>query len=383
MNVKFINTLTKVSSDDWQHVFNTLYPFTQYSFLSALEVSGCTQASTGWRAQHIIVKEGDKILALMPCYIKDHSYGEYVFDWAWADAYHQSGHSYYPKLVTAIPFTPSTGPRLAFDASIQTDAEKAVIFKAISLAIKSKLNAENLSSWHVLFPDNNQSIQLQACQAEQRVGLQYHWFNKSYMSFEDFLARFKSRKRKNIRKERAAVQRQGILMQQLDGAQITPEAMTAFYRFYQATYLKRSGHHGYLNQQFFMLILANMGNSLVMVCALKDKKMIAAALFFKGQDSLYGRYWGCEQAYDFLHFETCYYQGIEYCINNNLQHFDPGAQGEHKIPRGFEPIKTFSNHIISNTGFSVAINNFIQQEKGQTETNLSQLRTLLPFKTEL
>ncbi len=383
MDVKFIDSLTEVSSDDWQHVFRTLYPFTQYAFLSALEVSECIQSSTGWRAQHIVVKKGDKILALMPCYIKGHSYGEYVFDWAWADAYHQNGLSYYPKLVTAIPFTPSTGPRLAFDASIQTDTEKAAIFKAISLAIQRKLSDENLSSWHVLFPDKNQSAQLQACQAEQRVDLQYHWFNKSYVSFEDFLARFKSRKRKNIRKEREAIERQGILMQRLEGAQITPEVMTIFIRFYQATYLKRSGHRGYLNPQFFMLILVSMSNSLLMVCAFKDKKMIAAALFFKGQDSLYGRYWGCEQAYHFLHFETCYYQGIEYCIDNNLQHFDPGAQGEHKISRGFEPTKTFSNHIISNPNFRLAINDFIQQEQIQTEINLSQLCTLLPFKTEL
>jgi len=351
----------KVSSDDWQHVFKTLYPFTQHAFLSALEVSGCIQASTGWRAQHIVVKKGDRLLALMPCYIKDHSYGEYVFDWAWADAYHQNGRSYYPKLLTAIPFTPSTGPRLGFSPTVQTDVEKAAIFKAISLAIQRKLSTENLSSWHVLFPDKNQSSQLQACQVEQRVGLQYHWFNKSYVSFEDFLSRFKSRKRKNIRKEREAIERQGILMQRLEGAQVTPEMMSIFYRFYQATYLKRSGHHGYLNQQFFMLILT----------------------FFKGQDSLYGRYWGCEQAYDFLHFETCYYQGIEYCINNDLQHFDPGAQGEHKISRGFEPIKTFSNHLISNPNFRMAINNFIQQEKSQVEINLSQLCTLLPFKKEL
>jgi predicted N-acyltransferase len=382
MNINFLPSLSSISALDWNALFDTDYPFIQHSFLSALEESGCTQASTGWEPQHIIVRDDQKIIAVMPCYLKTHSYGEYVFDWAWANAYQQHQLQYYPKLLSAIPFTPSTGPRLAFHRDIQSKQEQLSIIKSIKQFILDTYSPAGLSSWHVLFPESELSSMLEASQCKQRVGIQYHWFNNSYTSFDDFLSTFKSRKRKTLRKERLSITEQDITMTTVIGTDISEKLMTEFYRFYHLTYLKRSGQHGYLNLAFFTLLLSNMPKSLVMFCAQKDDKLIGAALCFRDDQTLYGRYWGCEQEYEFLHFEACYYQGIEYCINNKLKRFDPGAQGEHKISRGFRPVKTLSNHMILHNEFRHAIEHFIDEEKNQVNSHLQHLTTLLPFKLE-
>jgi len=382
MQVDFLNSINDISVADWSALFGDDYPFTRHPFLLALESSGCTQASTGWQAQHIIVRQDEQLIAAMPCFLKNHSYGEYVFDWAWANAYQHHGHRYYPKLVAAIPFTPATGPRLSFAASIQNPQQQLSIIKNIEQALRDKSRSLGLSSWHVLFPLSELSSLLEESGWQQRLGVQYHWFNRQYPSFDDFLQRMKARKRKNIRKERLAVQQQGISMSTVLGAEIDEPLMSRFYGFYQKTYLKRSAQAGYLNMDFFQSIRRSLQDNLVMFCAHKDDQLIAAALCFKDSQALYGRYWGCEQEYDFLHFETCYYQGIEFCIQNRLARFDPGAQGEHKIPRGFEPITTFSNHVILNPDFERAINHFIQHEKTELNSQMSYLQGLLPFKTE-
>jgi len=371
-----------VPAEQWQKLFADPYPFTQHAFLAALETSGCVQEATGWQPNHILITENDQLLAAMPYYLKTHSYGEYVFDWAWADAYHQHGLNYYPKLLAAIPFTPSSGPRLAFAADIRSDAEKLNIIHFIERAIRDKYNQSTLSGWHLLFPNSALSDLLQRAGWKQRKGIQYHWFNKQYPSFDDFLETFKSRKRKLVRKERCAVADQGLLLTVRSGQEIDDALMTEFYRFYHLTYLKRSGQHGYLNLKFFRLLLTTMAQNLVMICATKSDTIVAAALCFKDDTSLYGRYWGCQQEYPFLHFEVCYYQGIEYCINNGLQHFDPGAQGEHKIARGFKPVTTLSNHVILHPEFKHAIEHFIAQESNQIDAHLNHLNTLLPYKTE-
>ena len=382
MNIKLLSSISDIPAHEWNTLFNTDYPFIQHRFLSALEKSGCTQASTGWEPQHIIVRDDHKIIAVMPCYLKTHSYGEYVFDWAWANAYQQHQLPYYPKLLSAIPFTPSTGPRLAFHHSIQSKHEQLSIIKNIKQSILDTFGSTGLSSWHTLFPEAELSELLEACQYKQRAGIQYHWFNNSYASFDDFLDTFKSRKRKTLRKERLSVTTQGIEMKTVIGTDISEQLMADFYRFYHYTYLKRSGQHGYLNLAFFTLLLSSMPDSLVMFCAYKDDTLIGAALCFKDEQTLYGRYWGCEQEHEFLHFEACYYQGIEYCINNNLKRFDPGAQGEHKISRGFKPIKTLSNHLILHDEFRHAIEHFIDEEEIQINSHLKDLATLLPFKSE-
>jgi len=381
MNVKFLNSISDIAATEWNNLFNTTYPFIQHAFLSALEDSGCTQASTGWEPQHILCFDDNKLVAAMPCYLKSHSYGEYVFDWAWANAYHKHGLNYYPKLISAIPFTPATGPRLVFNACVQTAAEKLNVIKLIDHAIRNKFTTRSISSWHILFPELELSSQLVECNWQQRTGIQYHWLNRDYPSFNDFLDTFKSRKRKSVRKERETVINQGISMKVVEGKNISEELMAEFYRFYHLTYLKRSGQQGYLNLKFFNLLLKSMRDSLLLICGIKDGAMIGAALCFKDDKTLYGRYWGCEQEYEFLHFEACYYQGIDYCIKNNLHRFDPGAQGEHKIPRGFEPIKTYSNHVILHPEFSDAIKHFIDNETLQIRAYIQHLETLLPFKS--
>ncbi|PHS73211.1 MAG: GNAT family N-acetyltransferase [Cycloclasticus sp.] len=383
MDVKFLHSILDITATEWNGLFSTDYPFTQHTFLSALETSGCTQASTGWEPQHILVYDDLQLIAAAPCYLKSHSYGEYVFDWAWANAYQRHGLDYYPKLISAIPFTPATGPRLAFNANIQTTKEKSNIVSAIDQAIRDKFTARKISSWHVLFPERELSTTLQKSHWQQRHAIQYHWFNKNYSSFENFLDTFKSRKRKSVRKERQAVTKQGITIEAISGKNISDQHIVEFYRFYHSTYLKRSGQHGYLNLKFFQLLLKNMRNNLVMICATKDSTLIATALCFKDNKTLYGRYWGCEQEYDFLHFEACYYHGIEFCIQHGLQRFDPGAQGEHKIPRGFEPIETYSNHVILNADFRNAIHGFLADEKTQVKAYLEHLKTLLPFKLDI
>ncbi|PHR50855.1 GNAT family N-acetyltransferase [Cycloclasticus sp.] len=381
MNIKFLSSISKVSDTHWNSVFETDYPFIQHAFLSALEQSGCTQASTGWTPHHIIVTDRDDIIAAMPCYLKTHSYGEYVFDWAWANAYQQHQLHYYPKLLSAIPFTPSTGPRLAFHNRIQLTQEKQSIIKNIRQAALDSVSSVGLSSWHVLFPDTEMSSLLEDSEYKQRSGIQYHWFNHHYTSFDDFLQTFKSRKRKTLRKERLSITQQGIEMTVVDGRDISKQLMAEFYRFYHFTYLKRSGQQGYLNLEFFNLLLSTMTENLVMFCAQKDNRLIGAALCFKDHQTLYGRYWGCEQEYEFLHFEACYYQGIEYCINHKLMRFDPGAQGEHKISRGFKPVKTLSNHMILHAEFRQAIEQFIDDEKIQVNAQIDHLTSFLPFKS--
>ena len=382
MNIKFLHSISDISDTEWNSLFDIDYPFVQHAFLSALEQSGCTQTSTGWEPQHIVVYQSEKVVAAMPSFLKTHSYGEYVFDWAWANAYQQHGLNYYPKLLSAIPFTPATGSRLAFSKSIQSKQEQLSVIRGIDRAIREKFTSSELSSWHVLFPELELSSLLEQSEWKQRIGIQYHWFNDNYKSFDNFLSTFKSRKRKNLRKERQSVIDQGIVMTTVTGTDISDELITEFYRFYHLTYLKRSGQHGYLNLAFFLLLRAEMSENLVIFCATKNHSLIGAALCFKDEKNLYGRYWGCEQEYEFLHFEACYYQGIEYCINNKLQHFDPGAQGEHKISRGFKPIRILSNHMILHNEFRQAIHRFIDEEKAHINAHLEHLTTLLPFKSE-
>ena len=373
---EFLDSIAKISPDNWNKLVGSDYPFLQYEFLFALEKSGCTTAQSGWKPHHLLVKNNtNKIIALMPLYLKNNSMGEYVFDWSWADAYYQHGVEYYPKLVTSVPFTPSAGPRICIDPSESNEELVSYIVNCI----KREAELLNCSSWHILFPDKDVSDSLSKLDLPQRQGCQYQWFNKSYTDFDNFLAGFASRKRKNLKKERKKVQENNIQFEWLEGNDISIEQWQCFYKFYQNTYLVR-GRPAYLSLAFFLEIARLMPHQILLVLAKKDDAYIAGALSFKDERSLYGRYWGCDEEWQFLHFETCYYQGIEYCIKHNLQKFDSGAQGEHKIQRGFEPVLTYSNHWISHPEFSAAINQFINEEKN----HLSQYQKLatkhLPFK---
>ena len=317
--------------------------------------------------------QSDDNPTLMPLYLKGHSMGEYVFDWAWADAYQRHGLRYYPKLLTAIPFTPATGPRLLGDAS-----EQAV--ERIVEQVTEEARRLEVSSWHVLFPPDALAGQLEARGLMRRRGVQYHWFNGGYRDFDDFLARMTSRRRKSIARERRKVSEQGLQIERFRGKQIDAELWALFYSFYSDTYLKRNGSLGYLNETFFQQLVDTLGERVVLVCARADDRIVAAGLFFHDDSTLYGRYWGCREEYDFLHFEVCYYQGIEFAIEEHLQRFDAGAQGEHKLLRGFEPVETCSLHWIAHPSFADAIEHFLNQESKMIERHLQQAREVLPFR---
>ena len=368
--------MTDISADEWRGFFPSRYPFLLPEFFKGLEASGSTNGKTGWQACHLQLKDEDAPLAFAPAFLKNHSYGEYVFDWAWADAWHRSGIDYYPKLVTAIPFTPATGPRLWLNPN-RPDSLPALI-----AAVTQWCTESSISSWHILFPDQSLSDQLVDHGLVQRMTTQFHWFNRGYSDFDDFLATFNSRKRKALRKERNAIAAQNLSITTKVGAEITPEDWQFFHYCYQTTYLKRSGHEGYLTDLFFTDICPTLNDSTVMVIGHEGDMPVAAALYFVDDDTLYGRYWGCIKEFDFLHFEACYYQGIEYCIKAGLSKFDPGAQGEHKIQRGFEPTLTYSNHWIAEPRLKAAVEDFCRRDCDHVKQYREQAATLLPFKAE-
>ena len=376
LEVKFLKSINEVTAEDWNAITGSDYPFMRYEFLHALEISGATCEKTGWVVHHAMVYQNQQWVAVMPLYLKYHSYGEYVFDFQWAEAYQRNGTDYYPKLISAIPFTPATGPRLC----IKPGLKKEVVWEYLVEAIKKYSYAEKISSWHCLFPNEIESGELEPFGVPQRTGVQFHWFNNNYQTFDDFLLDFNSRKRKNLKKERKKVIDQNLKIERLEGCQITDEIWQRFYHFYQLTYAKRSGHGGYLGIEFFIELGRRMPEQLMMVLAKKNDRIIAAALSLKDSTTLYGRYWGCYEEYDFLHFEACYYQGIEYCIEQGLERFDPGAQGEHKIQRGFRPVYTYSNHFIRDERFRSAINRFLKEEKPYINGYYQDAESYLPFK---
>jgi predicted N-acyltransferase len=375
-SAEFLGSLGQFDADDWNSVCGGDYPFLRHEFLWGLEKTACTTAETGWQPCHLVIRRGNELIALMPLYLKSHSYGEYVFDWSWADAWRRSGLEYYPKLVTAIPFTPATGPRLCVGAGEDSNAVWPVALQAI----QQFAQRQGISSWHLLFPQEADSLLLLEAGMHRRSATQFHWFNRGYGSFDDFLSGFSSRKRKNLRRERNRVTEQGLVLKTLCGSEIGEREWQQFHHFYQLTYAKRSGHGGYLNRAFFTETAAAMGEQVVMTLAYLGQQAVAGALYFRSSDTLYGRYWGCEQEFDCLHFEACYYQGIDYCIRHGLQRFDPGAQGEHKIQRGFEPVPTWSNHWIADPSLAAAVADFTRSEEQHNRAYMADAARLLPFK---
>lgn len=376
LSAEFITSLDQIPATQWNRITGTDYPFLRHEFLYGLEQTDCTTAATGWQPCHLLLRDHGSLAAVMPLYLKSHSYGEYVFDWSWADAWRQSGLAYYPKLVTAIPFTPATGPRLC--AAPEQDSGRCL--QAAVAAIQKLARQRQISSWHLLFPEEAVSQTLLDAGLHRRAATQFHWFNDGYRSFDDFLATFNSRKRKSLNRERRRVAEQGLVLKALAGPEIGLQEWEQFHRFYQLTYAKRSGHGGYLTRDFFLDTAAGMGEQVLMVLAYHGTRAVAGALYFRSSDTLYGRYWGCEQEFDSLHFEACYYQGIEYCIANKLARFDPGAQGEHKIQRGFRPITTWSNHWIADPKLSAAVGDFTRREALHNEQYRHAAASMLPFK---
>ncbi|MCK5880811.1 MAG: GNAT family N-acetyltransferase, partial [Sinobacterium sp.] len=298
LNIQFIDSIHDCPKDAWQTLLaqaNIRYPFIQFNYLAALEDSGSCTISQGWQTKHCLIYESDLLVGLMPCYEKHHSYGEYVFDQQWAQAFQQHGLPYYPKLVTAIPFTPCAGPRLVLAQHLDISTVQVAVIRAI----QDLCTKQRYSGWHYLFPQSQQIISELPC----REGIQFHWYNRQYHSFDDFLARFTSRKRKAILKERRKVSEQGFVIKQLHGEQACDEDWQRFYHFYQLTYAKRSGHGGYLSEDFFQRIAATFSKHCLLIFAELNEKIVAGALYFLDDKNLYGRYWGCYEEYDFLHFE--------------------------------------------------------------------------------
>lgn len=366
-------------------------PFVRHGILAAFERSGVTQSETGWRGHHLVIRDRGadgqvRLVAAMPLYLKFHSYGEYVFDWSWAEAYQHSQLEYYPKFLNAIPFTPSVGPRLGF-ASDLSDVEKAGFAALLLDAVKQwqspLLSDTAVSGFHGLFPCRHSQLHFRQHNFMERHGYQFHWFNQGYESFDDFLATFVSRKRKNLKKEREKVREQGIHVTMRPATEVSTEEWKLFFALYHRTYVKNSGRLGYLNEAFFQQLIDALPHNVLLATAYRDDLMLAGALYFRDNECLYGRYWGTREDIDGLHFETCYYTGIEYAIAHGLKRFDPGAQGEHKIQRGFVPIKTCSFHALSHPQFQAGIQQFVTQERLQVTQYIEDARGYLPFRQDV
>lgn len=375
MEVKQIDSLTQIAAADWNRLTGYDYPFLRHEFLLALEQSTVVCQQTGWLPAHLLVTDQGELLALLPLYLKQHSWGEYVFDQQWAQAYRQKGLDYYPKWLTAIPFTPCQGTRLV----IKAGADSLAISRLLLSFIERLAEQRDVSSWHCLFPTEQQVELLRSQGLSIREGVQFQWLNRGYRDFEDFLQTLNAGKRNMIKRERRRVEEQCIQMLRIAGPDVSDAQWQAFYRFYAMTYLKRQSQP-YLNLAFFQQIAANMAEQLLLILALKDGIYVGAALSFVGTDTLYGRYWGCYEEYNALHFEACYYQGLEYCIERGLRRFDSGAQGEHKIARGFEPVTTYSAHWLRDAGFAQAVAQFVARERTALQHYKQEAANYLPFK---
>jgi uncharacterized protein len=373
--ISAINSLKDIAADDWNACAKidgiAHNPFTSHAFLLALEQSGSATLKTGWAAQHLILEENGKIVGVAPCYLKSHSMGEYVFDHAWADAYTRAGGHYYPKLQVSVPFTPATGPRLLAN----TNERRAVLADGlVSLCQQSKS-----SSVHITFATEQESNEMTAKGWLQRNDIQFHWHNQGYSNFTDFLGALSSSKRKNIRKERQAIVDNGITFDLVTGSDLKEQHWDHFYKFYMDTGSRKWGQP-YLTRKFFSLINETMKDETLLVLAKREGKTIAGALNFIGGDTLYGRNWGCLENHPFLHFETCYYQAMDFAIARGLKTVEAGAQGEHKLARGYVPEKTYSLHHLAHPGLSRAVADYLEHERAAIDENQQELGEHTPFR---
>jgi uncharacterized protein len=369
-SVRVDDSLGAVTPQDWNALAGE-HPFLRYEFLHALHETGCACGRTGWAPQYLTLWQGSSLVGAMPLYLKSHSYGEYVFDWAWADAYHRHGLAYYPKLLGAIPFSPVTGPRLlAHDGATR------------SLLARTALQlAHGASSLHVLFPPESEARELEAAGMMLRRTVQFHWENRGYSSFDEFLSDLTSAKRKKIRQERRRVLEAGVRLRRLTGLEIREEHWGFFIRCYNGTY---RAHHStpYLNLAFFRRLGETLPENVLMVVAELDGKPIASALNIFSRAALYGRYWGAVSEVPLLHFEVCYYQALEFCIERGIRTFEGGAQGEHKLARGFMPVQTWSAHWLQHPQFADAVERFLARETTGIERYVDELNERSPFRKE-
>jgi len=375
MRTTIVPHLPDLPAAAWNRLRGTENPFLRHEFLAALEVTGCVGADTGWEPRHVVLHDDHgQLLGAVPLYLKHHSYGEYVFDWAWADAYRRHGNAYYPKLVAAVPFTPVTGARLLLAPGVDEES----VHTALETAIRELADAADCSSIHWLFPNAAQTDWLEARGWMRRVGYQFHWSNHGYDDFDDFLASFTADRRKKIRQERRYVREAGVRIRIMPGADASDADWDRLYGFYRQT-IARHGATAYLTRAFFHALGRTMAAHVVLVFAYRGDECVGASLNLRGDDALYGRYWGGTPGINALHFEACYYTPIEYCIAQRLSRFEAGAQGEHKLARGLVPTRTYSAHWLRHPRFSRAVADFLARERRGVELYIDELNEHAPF----
>jgi len=375
MKIQIIQHLDDIDPVQWNRLVADDYPFLRHEFLAALEHNDCVGKAFGWLPHHITVcNDQGELIGACPLYVKDNSYGEFVFDWAWAEAYERSGKAYYPKAVCAIPYTPATGPRLL----VRSDCERNEVVPALIETALEFSRASRQSSLHYLFTDRADTQSLKDAGLMLRLSYQFHWTNPGYRDFEDFLDAFTAKKRKNLKRERRRVLEQGFSFRIVHGDEASDHDIRLATFFYASTFDKKWGT-ATLNEGFFQQIAASMGKQLVLIFAELNGRSVAGAICFRSNNALYGRHWGCFEDYHSLHFETCYYQGIDYCIEHQLRLFEPGAQGEHKISRGFLPTPTWSAHWIADSGFHKAVADFLVRETRAIREHIEILTQSSPY----
>ena len=377
MQTEIHNTLLDILPDEWDALNHDDNPFTSYAFLSALEESASIGGKTGWLPRYLLMRDNKGVLAgALPMYEKHHSWGEYVFDWAWANAWQQCGLAYYPKLIIAVPFSPVSGHRFLLAADL--DREKSI--QNLQIAAVDYAKKESYSSLHCLFPTPLECELLQQQGLLIRHDVQFHWKNHGYPDFNSFLATMNSRKRKKICRERRRVSEMGVEFKIVNGTALNAGNMEEMYAFYLSTIMAH-GSQAYLSRRFFLLLGERMADDIVLIEAHYQGEVIAAALNIRHNDVLYGRYWGSKEEFHSLHFETCYYQAIDYCISNGLSHFEGGAQGEHKLSRGFLPVITCSAHWMADARMTTAISDFLEREKAHVAHYQQILNDHSPFRS--
>ncbi|ARJ64323.1 hypothetical protein WV31_00730 [Magnetospirillum sp. ME-1] len=377
LTVTIAAAISEVSAAEWDSCAGEGNPFIRHAFLDAMERSGSASSATGWLPRHILVRDGEgRLLAAAPLYLKSHSFGEYVFDWSWAQAFERAGGSYYPKLQCAVPFTPVTGPRLL----VRAGEDAALLRRVLASAMVELARRSGASSVHVTFPTQAEYEGLGQAGYLQRLGSQYHWRNDGYQSFDDFLGRLSSRKRKQIRKERDAVARSGVRLATLVGADVKARHWDVFHAFYQAVVNRKWGR-AYVSRAFFEeLSASSLADSVVLVWAEADGEPLGAAFNMLGDDTLYGRTWGGGRHVDFLHFEACYYRAIDFAIANNLARVEAGAQGEHKVSRGYLPTATYSAHWIADPGLAEPVARYLAHERALVAEDIAEQAEEGPFR---
>ena len=380
LRVKVMSGVQEFNATQWQMLSDGSNPFVSHGFLATLEESRCVGGATGWQPNIVALYDSQGVAAAAPSYLKAHSYGEFVFDFAWAQAYSRHGLAYYPKMIVAVPFTPATGPRLLIRADLAREpAVAGAVRDQLRTALQEHARERGVSSVHLLFHLPEEAAPASEPQWLARRDCQFHWSNRGYTDFEHYLQSFSADKRKKARRERRRVAEDGVSFLTLHGPELTANMLDAIYALHRHTFL-RHGHEPYLNREFFTLIAQRLGSALMVKVAVQHGDIIAAAIYFVGRDTLYGRYWGAAGEFHSLHFETCYHQGIDYCIEHGLKKFEPGTQGEHKLSRGFEPTLTQSSHWIADPRFRSAIAEFLDREQPAVADYAREMRAHVPYR---